>query len=318
MHVRDLSPRRGLRVEVDFGPAYEALVGLVAFAGDEPQVSYEVGREWFRTARRQASADLVDGLRRLVGRTGWLMASFTALVRRGPGRTIGDLLGRLEAEDAQNVKELLVAQALAEGEKGRDLRRLQAADAEEVKRLSVLVLERWQREVFSAQEGELLPVLEAQARVWQRQARRVPALHLVEQATNGIAYEAEPGITTVVLIPSVLTRPWVLITESGPEKIFFCPAPAGERSERRLAALYAALGDPSRLRILRRLTQGEAGLTELAEELGLAKSTVHGHLVLLRDAGMVRALVGARKGYRLAEPRPQLDHPLADYLGRRS
>ena len=314
MRVRDLSPRRGLQVEVDWGPAYEALVGLVTFAGDEPEASYEVGREWFRAVRRQASPELVEGLRRLVGRTGWLMISFTAAVRAGPGRTTEDLLRRLRAEPAEAVKQTLLDHALAEGEKGRDVRRLQATSAAEVKELSLLVLERWQREVFAGLEAELLPVLEAQARAWQRQVGRMPALHLVEQATNGIAYEAEPGITKAVLIPSVLSRPWVLITENGPEKVFYCPAPADERSDRRLAALYEALGDPTRLRILRRLTGGEAGLTELAEELGLAKSTIHGHLVLLRDAGLVRALIGARKGYRLADTLPGLDRQLAEYL----
>lgn len=316
MRVRDLSPRRGLQVEVDYGPAYEALVGVIAFAGDEPEASYEVGREWFRSARRQASPALVEALRALVGRTGWLMVSFTSLIRSGPGRTMADLLGRLETTPAENVKQLLLEHALAEGEMGRDVRRLQAAAATEVKRLSQLVLDRWQKDVFAQQQELLLPVLEAQARVWREQVGRVAPLQLVEQATNGIAYEAEPGITKVVLVPSVLTKPWVFITESGPEKVFFCPAPAGERSDRRLAGLFAALGDPSRLRILRRLTQGEAGLTDLAEELGLAKSTVHGHMVMLRDAGFVRSLIGARKGYRLADPLPDLDETLSEYLSR--
>src|SRR5919201_4965059 len=315
VRVRDLTPRRGLRVEVDSGPAYEALVGLIAFAGDEPEASYEVGRDWFRSARRQASQELVDGLRRLVGRTGWLIVSFTTFIRSGPGRTMDDVLGRLAAASPKDVKRGLLEHAMAEGEKGRDVRRLRAAPAGEVKRLSLLVLERWQKEVFAAQQEGLLPALDAQARAWQRQVGRVPALQLIEQATNGIAYETEPGITRAVLVPSVLTRPWVVITENGPEKIFYCPAPAGERSERRVAALYAALGDPSRLRILRRLKEGEAGLTDLAEGLGLAKSTVHGHMVLLRDAGLVRSLVGARKGYRLADPLPDLERPLAELLG---
>jgi DNA-binding transcriptional ArsR family regulator len=318
LHVRDMSPRRGLAVEIDCGAAYEALVGLIAFAGDEPEASYEVGKDWFRSARRQASRELVEGLRTLVGRTGWLMISFTTLIRSGPGRAMADLLGRLESAPAENVKQLLLEHALAEGEKGRDVRRLQAASATDVKRLSLLVLKRWQKEVFADQQDGLLPILETQALAWRREVDRVPPLHLIEQATNGIAYEAEPGISKVVLVPSVLTKPWVFITESGPEKVFFCPAPAGERSDRRVAALYAALGDPSRLRILRRLTQGEAGLTDLAEELGLAKSTVHGHTVLLRDAGFVRSLIGARKGYRLADPLPNLDETLAEYLGAAS
>src|SRR5919201_4369487 len=115
VRLRDLSPRRGLKVEVDCGAAYEALVGLVAFAGDEHEASYEVGKDWFRSMRRRASPELIAGLRALVGRTGWVLISFTAYIRTGPGRTMEDLLERLRAARAEDVKGRLVEQLLAEG-----------------------------------------------------------------------------------------------------------------------------------------------------------------------------------------------------------
>src|SRR5438132_74380 len=40
-----------LRLEVDWGLAYEALVGLIMFTGEENESSYEVGLEWFRSTR---------------------------------------------------------------------------------------------------------------------------------------------------------------------------------------------------------------------------------------------------------------------------
>jgi DNA-binding transcriptional ArsR family regulator len=151
--------------------------------------------------------------------------------------------------------------------------------------------------------------------VKQRLIGRVPPLRLIEEATNGIAYEQEPGITTAVLIPSVINRPWVTISEAGTEKFFFYPAaPLEEPPERRVAAVFNALGDGTRLRIVKRLAQKPAGLTELAEELGLAKSTVHQHLVVLRGARIVQILVGAAKTNRLADDRPDLEQLLKSYL----
>ena len=60
MRVRDLSPRRGLQVEVDWGPAYEALVGLVTFAGDEPEALSAAAEQTRRAGRSHRVVDAVD------------------------------------------------------------------------------------------------------------------------------------------------------------------------------------------------------------------------------------------------------------------
>ena len=53
------------------------------------------------------------------------------------------------------------------------------------------------------------------------------------------------------------------------------------------AALFRSLADPTRLAIVRRLAAGEARVTDLVAELGLAQSTVSAHLACLRDCGLV-------------------------------
>jgi DNA-binding transcriptional ArsR family regulator len=52
-------------------------------------------------------------------------------------------------------------------------------------------------------------------------------------------------------------------------------------------ALFRSLADPTRLVIVRRLASGEARVTDLVAELGLAQSTVSAHLACLRDCGLV-------------------------------
>jgi DNA-binding transcriptional ArsR family regulator len=56
----------------------------------------------------------------------------------------------------------------------------------------------------------------------------------------------------------------------------------------RLVRLYKALADERRLRILKMLMTKSYSLQELADEFGVAKTTLHHHLAILRTAGLVR------------------------------
>ncbi len=51
--------------------------------------------------------------------------------------------------------------------------------------------------------------------------------------------------------------------------------------------IFKALGDPTRLRIMKMLQQREICLCEAREILGRSSSTVSKHLTILRDAGLV-------------------------------
>lgn len=68
------------------------------------------------------------------------------------------------------------------------------------------------------------------------------------------------------------------------------------------AVLFRGLGDPGRLAILRHLVLGEHRVVELTEHLGLAQSTVSGHLACLRGCGLVTSrAVGRASLYSLAQ-----------------
>ncbi len=68
----------------------------------------------------------------------------------------------------------------------------------------------------------------------------------------------------------------------------------------RLSTLYAAVGEPTRLRILGLLAEREATGTELSERLGLTAPTVSHHMAKLVAAGLVKVTPEAqRRRYRL-------------------
>lgn len=146
---------------------------------------------------------------------------------------------------------------------------------------------------------------------------------LIERVTNGIAYDIPFGITRLVLVPSVTIRPWTLVTEFGDALVLFHPV-ADEQLEADadappawLVSVHKALGDDRRLRMLRRIAEGEVGLAELTELLGLAKSTVFHHLGVLRSAGLVRVRISQDAGPTYALRSDVLDDAAAllhDYL----
>ena len=78
-------------------------------------------------------------------------------------------------------------------------------------------------------------------------------------------------------------------------------------------AALLALGDPTRVAILERLTDGPSAVVDLAREFPVSRPAVSQHLRVLKEAGLVLdQAVGNRRIYRvdpegLAGVRDQLD-----------
>jgi DNA-binding transcriptional ArsR family regulator len=67
--------------------------------------------------------------------------------------------------------------------------------------------------------------------------------------------------------------------------------------------LFRGLAEPARLAIVRHLALGEHRVVDLTAHLGLAQSTVSGHLACLRDCGLVAVRAEGRASvYSLARP----------------
>jgi DNA-binding transcriptional ArsR family regulator len=72
---------------------------------------------------------------------------------------------------------------------------------------------------------------------------------------------------------------------------------------RLIAGRFRALSDPTRLRILNTLMQGESSVQELVETAGLEQSNVSRHLsVLRREAIVERRAEGNRAVYSINDP----------------
>ena len=125
---------------------------------------------------------------------------------------------------------------------------------------------------------------------------------LIERITNGIDFELPFGITRIVLVPSIVIRPWSMVNETGSTVVVVYPIAEEHLDDDPDAApswlvnYYKALGDGRRLKILRRLSNGPADLGELADLIGMAKTSTFHHIGVLRSAGLVTVHIGGSHG----------------------
>lgn len=336
------------RIDVSWGGGYEALLGLIMFAGHQPPGDYHVGQGWFDRVHSRASRRLHQDVARLCGGVPTVFGHLLGLVRRAreprdinglievvstlaPRELRLELLGRsslsvqvgvphavLEraADGDPAATEELLAVAAGDERWSTNIRAVLALTPRQTSELTVRVLRGWATEVFAEQEPSLTPRLAEQARRWRAAAARQTWREIVEIATGGIVLGEDLPADSVLLVPTVLGTPWVYSTDAQGTRIFCCPVrEQGEPTAAEVVALLRALGDETRLAILRWLaTAGPATLTELTASLGISKSAVHKHVVLLRSAGLIRAELGSDRRYALREL-PDINELVAGVIG---
>ena len=319
---------------VDWGTAYELALGLRMFVdrSDDPE-TYSVGAEWFERVRAACPPALLEAVERYSGGHeilfGYLLALaaetptphdapafLSTLAATSPAELRRILLGyRLETYRGDVSVEVIAAAADGDASAVRTLldrcadwqrpayEHVLSLDAGEAKRLLQDACEGWYEIVLRPNERTTARVLRRSARATAALAQRLPLDELVDAATRGIRYTPEPGIRRILLVPHMVSRPWTIFTESGDTKLVCYGVPdthvTGDSPPDPLVAAYKALGDETRLRILRRLAEGPATLHELTGLLGLAKSTVHGHMLVLRTGGLVVTDISKKSGYAL-------------------
>lgn len=346
--VRDLTGKtRKLNVEVVWGAAFELLASAFVVTLGQPEVQeYEAGPDLFRRASEASSGEVLAELEQVGGGDLWLGLVGWAYDTPEP-RGVAGFLDHLAAADPMAVRRELVTMqlyhreappetieraaagdpeaaeelaALCEEECAAGLRKLLARPAAETLQAVVRTLRRFDDEVFQGGK-ETAAALARDAAEKQGLTATLPPDRLVETATQGVTFKLQPEVSGVVLVPSAAVRPWVAITGHGSLRLFVYPV-----SEAVLSAdpdapspwmlgFYKALADESRLRILNALAVGPASLGQLAERLGLAKSTVVHHMRVLRTAGLVLITVGEEKEYSLrTQVIPEAARMLSAYL----
>ncbi len=318
--------RQPLIVEIEASPAYEFLMTLCAFSEVEHHAEYEVGKEWFDDVRKKASPDLLALVEQFSFHSHEIWEHMLGLVYDCPApRDVPTFTAHIEAIDPLELRlhmlgyyvrqhcrvtppeiifqaaqgdieaqsKLLKTSFPDDAEWQRTLRWLLSLEQVATKNLLLEIFHGWYDEVFREQESYIMPILARDVEAKLALKLTHSAEQLIEMAT-GWEYVPEPGIRRVVLVPSYITRPWNSDAEQH-DTVIFC-YPVAEESisadkdapPARLVKLAKALADERRLRILKKLATGSYTLQEMAEDLGVAKTTLHHHIITLRSAGLVR------------------------------
>jgi DNA-binding transcriptional ArsR family regulator len=310
--VRDVGAGTSLPTRFDVRTAFDFAISLTSDVGEHDELPTE-DRRWLEKARAalpERVRPAVDSELCIFG-TGLIVdrpevsdaAAFLALLRATTGREFATAVLADQLRDPSREAEIAAAldgdrEAVAavlgswpEHKHGWLSRILgdNVAITEEVTDLLAAWLP-----LYQEIEPKVAAIIERDVALRADDRARLGSTELIERTTNGIRWLSEPGVRRVVLAPSYLARPYNFTFAGGDWRMFVYPvSDAALEPADPLAPpvgvlrLHRALGDETRLRILRLLRDRDWYLTEIAERLELSKPTIKHHLAQLRAAGLV-------------------------------
>jgi DNA-binding transcriptional ArsR family regulator len=310
--VRDIGSGASLPAAFDVRTAYDFAISLASEVGEHDELPAE-DRRWLERARAALPTDVrpaiddemcIYGAALLVDRPEIAdAAAFVALLRDTSGH---DFANAVLADSLRDPARGAEVSAALSGDRAAIDTLLAAWPEHKQGWLSRMLVDP------DALVGEVAALMGAWLPLYQEVEPRVRAIierdvdlragdiaslrpaELIERTTNGIRWLSEPGVRRVVLAPSYLVRPYNFTFAGGDWRMFVYPVGDGALEPhdplappQSVLRLHRALGDDTRLRILRLLKDRDWYLTEIAERLELSKPTIKHHLAQLRAAGLV-------------------------------
>lgn len=271
------------RVEVRYSPMYELMTSLQAYFDRPMQKIIDLGPAWVRnlTARLPVGfAELIKPLEK----EGFPFE----LEEISPYRD--DPQAFLQWLQETPVGELIERILALPGDPAK-----LPADVGAVRDLTVQTHLIWYERYFKDLDPRILDGLEREARARSELVQGLPPAEAVALTTGGIVLEVGDEVERVTLIPQYHARPLNMFAWPPGRCVIGYPVdvlpPAPGAIPGDLRILTRALADDSRLQILRFLANGISSFTDIVKFTGLAKSTVHHHMVTLRSSGLVKVHV---------------------------
>jgi DNA-binding transcriptional ArsR family regulator len=179
-----------------------------------------------------------------------------------------------------------------------DVRRLltDMGDPVGLKSRYISLLREYQAVYFAEEEKRVAPALKKMLTDAQALAKTTTVPDTIERISNGLTLSEDIDLKKLILVPSIWSHPFVVRFDPADRELFLAwgARPAGYRlvpgesvPDDALLVLRA-LGDPTRLRLLRLLAVEPRSPQSLAIELKLSLPTVSHHIRELRISGLIR------------------------------
>ena len=322
-------------VRIVSGPAFELIAQLAAFTSGPARASLESGKPWIRDVRRLAGGGLLNRVERYALPI-YIELSTIALETPEP-RGVDELLRALEAMDGGALRRRLIGAdspmhramapggafdralegdpvAVAEVHAALDtdrstrpaLDRVLTLEPNALRAALLAIVSDWAESVFTRLSADALAAIDRDVAAKRSMLATHSGPTVLEAATGGVTFRPSAWVDKIVIVPTVALRPFVVPCELESTAIFVCSV-AEEALDvdplappRRLVRVAAALGDPLRLRVLHALGGEELTASEIAERLGVDRTSLHHHLGILRSSGLLTIRDEGELGWRYA------------------
>jgi DNA-binding transcriptional ArsR family regulator len=338
-----------VRLEVDDSPVYEVILSLLASSRPDELVTDDLDGPSARTLRPIPSARLQRAIDRLGGRRcPWdQFVGFAA--EMPPPRTVARFLDYLEQAEPielllqiagfyaeplpHHVRAALIdaaggsraardaavaALCPSDPERQAALSRVLDLALDEVQELIATCIRQGYAEVFTEDESTIVSLLAADADAKRALLTTTPELLI--RITTGVRYIPKPWIESVLLVPTIVMRPWLVGTDYKRVRIYCYSIADDAPSSPALppppvVRMYRALGHATRLRIIKRLAARPLTVAQLCRELDTVEPALRPHLAVLRAARLVEITCADVMTYELRDDLlGMVGQPLEAYL----
>jgi DNA-binding transcriptional ArsR family regulator len=282
-------------IEVRFHPLYELLNSLLVFSHPSFYKKTDMGLEWRKSIIKKIGSDFTD----LLNPDHVGLLSDYIFTQPVSTLSIDQWLEELIRTNMYEVMDHLQNLSRAGTDK-------YSSFVESYEKTLQLVM-KWKEEYFDQLDPAMISTLEEDCLQKKEQVPHYTPLDFIEKVTNGFVLTGFDDVQKIILHPAFHSSP--IVTFAHYEHLHFYGYPVdispitAEEPTSSLLQKGIALSDKNRLKILRFLGNEEKSFTDIVKFIGLAKSTVHHHMVLLRASGLVQIILSptATERYRLRE-----------------
>lgn len=272
------------KVEADWSPVYELQQSLMAFLQYRRYAKVlEAGADWANSIMGRGGREIAEAIEAAGDCVGELDLLIWQCPQKDDLRKALDWIAGLSPGEVYER----VIPYLAGGNAG-----VESAKVLAVRDHMVEFLRAWDRAYFAGVDPAVTAGLALEALKESESLRSTSPEDGVEDATGGVRLDPTSSSRRIVLVPQHHFRPVITYTVYKDLAFYHYPVdvvpPHPGAPSAALLRLTRALSDESRLKILRYLASGERGFTDVVKFSGLAKSTVHHHLLTLRASGLIR------------------------------
>ncbi|WP_042454664.1 ArsR/SmtB family transcription factor [Neobacillus dielmonensis] len=273
-----------IKLEIEFSESNELITSLLAFKTKSLHKGIQLGNSWVRNVKGKLSETTLE----LIANTELKESILNLLLLACPKKdSVHDFL---EWIGDVSVGEIFEQVSTWIPEEINDLRNINEWRSNMVQLLSL-----WYEEYYQHLDPSIINTLTKNAQKNKELLKDYKPVDLIEEITNGLRLEFINKVKRIILIPQYHISPYNLTNDFNGLIIIYYSTQIEQMNpdfpSLSILNIARALMDENRLRILRYLTNGEKSFTEVVQFIGLAKSTVHYHIVTLRSAGLVRVHV---------------------------